>query len=524
MKQFFTITLCLAFALGLCFQSAAQGDRYVDEVFDEISISEGVVYGENFTIEPFLTGNFVAERDDLLMDVYQPEGDDLAERPLVLLFHTGNFAPFPLNGSTGGFRTDSAIVEIANQLTRRGFVVASVDYRLGWFPFDPDQEVRVFSLINAVYRTIQDARTCIRFFKKDFADNGNTYGIDTSRIVLWGLGSGGYQVNATATIDNYQEVVLPKFISGGVPMVVEAWNGNIFGTSVGLVPAGYPILSEGDTLCIPNWVTFDSGDPISSDYALSVNMGGALGDTSWIDENVGPWISFQNTTDPDAPYVEGLVNVPGLNLPVVEVQGAYLIQQLQEAFGNNEDWEDVEFVDPISAAAEEANSKPVTIGNETFPGLTDVEGLYAILGDNSAPWDWWDPNNQNAPDDEDPDKGRALMYIDTILQFAIPRACITLELDCNLDGVVSTEDLISSAQVDLNVFPNPSSGSIFFQAEGESPILGIQLFDLNGRLVHNVEGLRDPQYVLRRGSLPAGTYIAQIRFEEGVVAERLVLK
>jgi len=523
MKQLFTISLFLGCLLGPALHGTAQ-DRYVDEIFDEVSMSDGVVYGENYSVEPLLTGGTEAELQDLLMDVYQPVGDDATDRPLVLLFHTGNFVPFPINGSTGGTRKDSAIVEMANQLARRGFVTASVDYRLGWNPFDMDQEVRVYGLINAVYRTIQDARTCIRYFKKDAVDNGNTYGIDTSKIVLWGLGSGAYLVNATATIDNYPEIVLPKFISGGLPMVVEAINGNIFGTSLGIVPPGYPILSEGDTLCVSNWSNFDSGDPISSDYAMTVNMGGALGDTSWIDEKVVPWISFQNPTDPDAPFVEGLVNVPGLNLPVVEVQGAYLIQQLQKQFGNNDVWEDVEFVDPVSAAAAEANAKPVTIGNETFPGLTDVEGLYALVGDNSAPWDWWSPDNPNAPDDEDPDKGRALMYIDTILQFAIPRACIALDLGCNLDGVVSTEDIIPSAQVDLNIFPNPSSGSIFFQAEGESPIRGIQLFDLNGRLVHNVEGLRDPQYVLRRGTLPAGTYIAQIRFEEGVVAQRLVLK
>lgn len=49
-----------------------------------------------------------------------------------------------------------------------GYVVASVDYRLGWDPVNTSKDIRVFSLINAAYRGVQDASTCIRFSKRRY--------------------------------------------------------------------------------------------------------------------------------------------------------------------------------------------------------------------------------------------------------------------------------------------------------------------------------------------------------------------
>ncbi len=87
-------------------------------------------------------------------------------------------------------KEDSVLVEICTDLAKRGFVAASVSYRAGWNPIAPTQEQRVFGLINAAFRGIQDARTAVRFFRAT-ADGGNPYGINTSKIGVWGDGKGG---------------------------------------------------------------------------------------------------------------------------------------------------------------------------------------------------------------------------------------------------------------------------------------------------------------------------------------------
>ena len=109
----------------------------------------------------------------LVADVYTPVGDSNDARPLMLVFHTGNFLPFPANNGTGGTIKDSTVVEVCTRLAKRGYVAAAVDYRLGWNPIDPSQDIRKFFLINAAYRGVQDCRTAVRYFRKDVADGGN---------------------------------------------------------------------------------------------------------------------------------------------------------------------------------------------------------------------------------------------------------------------------------------------------------------------------------------------------------------
>ena len=69
----------------------------------------------------------------------------------------------------------------------RHVVAVAVDYRLGWNPLSTDQDVRTGTIINAAYRCVQDAHTCVRYFRMDATLNGNTFGIDTSKFVIGGI-------------------------------------------------------------------------------------------------------------------------------------------------------------------------------------------------------------------------------------------------------------------------------------------------------------------------------------------------
>lgn len=415
MKKLSTL-FSLLFVLSI---SQMQGQRYLEEIFDEVTVTTDVQYGMNATVIAYaLLGEAIPE--PLIMDVYEPTGDVETDRPVILYFHTGNFLPHPENGSPSGLRTDSSAVEICSRFARMGYVVASCDYRLGWNPLAETQEERVTTLINAAYRGVQDCRTAVRYFRMTEEEESDPWGIDPGKIAVWGQGTGGYISFTAASLSSYDEILIPKFITtdgegNPIPMVIEAVNGDIYGTTYGVNPL------DNDTLCYTNHVGY------SSDINVAVNMGGAMGDISWYNEGETPIISFHVPTDPFAPYVEGTVIVPGFNLPVVEVQGSYTVQEVGAGFGNNDVF--------ASANLDDVWSQAANANNDGFDGLYPMIRPEGSEFD-SAPWEWWDPetnpNNENGlatNPDMSPEKGR--MFIDTIQGYSAPRLMCALQLEGN---------------------------------------------------------------------------------------------
>jgi acetyl esterase/lipase len=103
--------------------------RYLDEVFTNVTMTSGITYGQNYSI---LTGT--PTLIDLKLDVYEPTGDTVSMRPLIIYLHTGSFLPILFNKTPTGSRQDSATMEMCKQFARRGYVAVSIDYRLGWNP------------------------------------------------------------------------------------------------------------------------------------------------------------------------------------------------------------------------------------------------------------------------------------------------------------------------------------------------------------------------------------------------------
>lgn len=518
MKKILLLSLAMLFGTNALI---SQNERFLDRVFPNVKVETGITYGVNATVLliPFF---MQAVPQPLVFDLYSPEGDTMAERPLVLYFHSGNFLPFPQNQSVSGTRTDSTVVEVCTRLAQMGYVVASVDYRLGWDPVNPVKAVRTSGIINAAYRGVQDANTCIRYFKRSFAEQGNKYGIDTSRITLWGQGTGGYIAMNTSALDNY--IKIPTASNGKfllsippniIPMIIEAANGNIDGTTVGIAPPGMGALwgvPDGDTLCYPNHVGY------SSNFHFGVNMGGAIGDSAWIDPGQKPLVSFQTTNDPFAPYKKGLVVVPVTPpLEVVEVEGSYYVQQLSNEFGNNDAFKNQSkfFNDPYSSAANKLND--------------GFEGLYPILRANpfdSSPWDFWGASNPNdttgrkTNPDMSPEKAR--LFIDTIIAYAAPRACLALGLDCDLSRYTVGTKNLKPSEVGLEVSPNPASNQVFIKTYSEFPIQSAHVLDINGRCYQTIEKINSSQLRIQKSNLNSGMYIIRLQFEKGETFSKVV--
>jgi hypothetical protein len=492
-------------AIAMLSVTGAFAQRYMTEQFTSVDVQTNITYGVNATVLLYqVVGEAVPEQ--LKMDVYSPSGDTETNRPVILYFHTGNFLPFPQNQGAGGTRTDSTIVELCTRLAKLGYVVASCDYRLGWNPIAATQEERVNTLINAAYRGVQDCRTAVRFFRKTAAEDGNPFGIDPTRVAVWGQGTGGYISFAVTGIDAYTDLLLPKFTtSAGIPMVLDFVNGDINGTSVGVNPL------NGDTLCYANHVGY------SSDINVALNMGGACGDISWIDAEDNPMISFQVPSDPFAPYYTGTVIVPGLNLPVVEVQGSYDVQLALSAYGNNGIFELAEGYEPGQVYTDAANST-----NNGFHGLFPLERPVGMEVD-SAPWEWWDaatnPNSANGlATNPDMSAAKGMAYCDSIMGYSVPRIACALNLNTS-PCYISVEE---NEEVSFNVFPNPANES--FAIRASERVSAVRVFDAMGRIVYNSNTTNQEVVFVDSSNWSAGMYTVEIHTSNNAIARKKMLK
>jgi hypothetical protein len=508
--------------------------RYLNEVFPNVNVTYPVAYGQNATVLAYPT----VIKQPLVMSVYQPASDVVTNRPVVLYLHTGNFLPFfnpqtgapGLNGACGGNVNDSSAVEICTRLAKMGYVACSIDYRTGWNPLAATDVLRRYGIINAAYRGVQDLRTCIRYLHRSVLQAGNPLGIDTSRIVVWGQGTGGYITLAAGCLDNYLKVPTAsdgKFLydhdndpnTPPIPMVIPQVNGDIYGTSYGIAPnaAGTGV----DTLCYPNHVGF------SSKFALAVNMGGACADSAWVKPGQPPLISYHVPTDNYAPYGEGIVKVPGTDLNVVKVQGSFIIQHLKEEYGDNSSM--VNNKVPIEgsalgaahAAAFATSPAPFT---ELHTALYPFNMPIASPGPppvptTTAPWEWtsFTGNGCNT------DKTKAIPYIDTIVHFYAPRACFALGLTPCINQILSAREPIAE-NIPVAVAPNPARDVMTLSSAPEHEILNVQVFNHLGRLIQDIHDIKASTYSLQRNNMPAGSYVVKLSFKEGFVTKMVIFE
>lgn len=471
-------------AIGLIGSAFAQ-TRYVDEVFTNVTVSSDVVYGTNITV---MGGSPAPEQ--LKMDVYAPSGDTLSERPVVVYVHTGSFLPVPFNGGCTGSKLDSAVVEMCTQFAKRGFVAAAIDYRLGWNPIG-NQDERTGTLINAVYRGLQDTKNAVRYFRYSQDSLSNPYKIDPNQIMVVGQGSGGYIALAYATLDKPGEITLPKFIdfNTGDPYVDTTLSGNYDGLGgMGLNLENYP--------------------SYSSDVCMVANLGGALGDSTWLEAGDVPMVAFHCPNDIFAPYGYGAVIVPTTGGFVVNVSGSYDAIRRANRLGNNDVFVSAGFSDAYTNAANADND--------------GHEGLFPLVRPTpeSAPWEWWNtacPNDSTSHlTNPDMSKTKALAYIDTIMEYLTPRMVAAF---CEEVGINERE--LSKS---VNVYPNPATEELnIVSSIYNNNIEFVEFFDATGRLVYS-EKINTATYKTSITGLNTGMYFVNIQLREGNVVKKVLIK
>lgn len=507
--------LLAAAALSMGAMASAQ-IRYLDPTFQNVTVTADVEYGQNYFFFPFQGSPippgpppYTPTVGPMTMDIYKPTGDVANSRALVILVHTGNFLPKYLNGSATGDKDDSALVELAHRFTKRGYVTAAPRYRLGWNPLAGTQIERTAQLLNAVYRAIIDVQTAVRYFKT----NAATHGIDPTKIVLVGLGSGGYVVNAYATLNTQAETNLPKFQdTNGNSVINPALVGDVNGSAGAVNQVNYP--------------------GVSKSVAMTINLGGALGDISWLEAGDVPMLAFHCRDDKFAPYDSGTVIVPTTSEPVVDVHGSRTMIKKAVAVGNNNVILNRTFPDAVSARAYSMNAKA------QFEGLFEFRRpLTPGPFQEASPWDWWDSTTvvtqaalygQNGntihlsgkATNPDMSAAKGRRYIDTVLAFAAPRMIVGLNMPGN-EYVGIAKSALNSASV--SVYPNPVTAGFTVSISNEQ-VQSVSVMDMNGRVIRTWNNLNTDNAVIERGDIAAGVYLVKVKTKTGEAARQVIFK
>jgi predicted esterase len=220
--------------------AAAQSNsstRFRDPVFEKVSIKRNINY-QSVVKEGI-------KKKYYLLDLYEPEGDTLELRPLIINLHGGGFKL--------GNKKSTCTPSFSRSYAQRGYVCAAINYRLS-----RKKPLSKFKdLAEGCFDAIEDMNSAIAFL----VAHSREYRIDTNRIILAGNSAGAITV-VQAVYSN--PALRAKFIPGITRPT----------DSTALTPR----------------------------YTAVVNLWGAVFDTGWIQYSSIPIVSIHGTRDRIVPY------------------------------------------------------------------------------------------------------------------------------------------------------------------------------------------------------------------------------
>ena len=198
-------------AVLLIASAAINAQRYQSEIFSAYQLQSNIQYGRAVTV----SGSYM----DLMLDIYKGTGDTLKTRPLVIFIHGGGFKD--------GDKVSNFGTLLCGGLAKRGYLVASINYRLG-------TTGTLESYYEAMIRGVQDGKAAVRFFRRF----SSLYGVDTTQIFVTGSSAGSITALHMAYLRQNE---IPSYVN------LSALGGTLDGASGN---AGYSSLVDG---VISNW-------------------------------------------------------------------------------------------------------------------------------------------------------------------------------------------------------------------------------------------------------------------------------
>lgn len=153
------------------------GTRYKNYIFNNYTVKTET-YIQNSV-------NYTGVSKNLVMDIFTPANDNEVNRPCIIFLYGGGFS----------MKIDDGLQEICKSMVLRGYVVAAIDYRIG---FNGDKVAancggNVYNdFLKAELRATQDAIAAIKYIKS----NASRLGVNADLIFI-----GGQSAGAIAALD-----------------------------------------------------------------------------------------------------------------------------------------------------------------------------------------------------------------------------------------------------------------------------------------------------------------------------------
>lgn len=222
------------------------------------------------------------------MDIFEPKDDTASLRPLIIFEHGGAYWT--------GTKDYESQIKMGEEFAKLGYVFSSATYRL-----EPTFVSLLFQdlMLKAVGRGVQDTKELVRYFYNSARDSSNPFRIDTTKIFLCGASAGAFNVMHAIYLDSLDNLSTE-------------WRGWL--NDIGGVFGNYDFIDFG------------------KDVFGVVNINGALGDKSYLDNEHTNFLSVHNIWDPEIPFNRGrpyniatLMYVDGSNVlhPYAQNLGIY---------------------------------------------------------------------------------------------------------------------------------------------------------------------------------------------------------
>lgn len=510
--RFLLKTMIVSFFIFLHFQIGAQPLRYSKKVFEKSDTLKDVEYAK----APWLNnpvallseyniheGEAKTEMRPLYMDIFSPSNDTVKHRPAIIFMHSGGFL--------SGTRHNDDMLALCDSFARRGYVTATIDYRIGMgatinriFGIIIGAKVDEANGYRSFYRAMQDSRAAIRFLKL----NSENYGIDTTKIFLYGSSAGAILSIHNLYLDKPAEIDSAAFKN--------------------------PSLGQLDSIGIQGF---------AGKANATVALWGSLLNPEVIEIETTPVFLAHGTADDVVPFKKGKllgnieIPISTMKLELPDGYGSYCIDTALQNRGIPHQTYFVEGkkhefygVDTGEFPEDGPNAYWDTIIWKTSDFLFDIfqpevdfqvetQNLTSIFTNTSseiysARWDFGD-NITRTGNIVEHVYNQSGIYKVTLTACNKNMACDTISKMVETENKVFAEEILFNK---IRIFPNPASD--FVVIEGLIDNAQIRIFNMNGTLIQMKENIGNGTLNIQQ--LETGIYAVEIKNHQQKTTLKLV--
>ena len=480
-----------------CSYVQSQEYRYTETLYSSSLISENVVYRTAPSLNaPYAIENNTTD-EDLEMDIYVPQGDTNTLRPAIIFAHSGGFL-------TGNKNHDD-MMAFCDSLSRKGYVTATINYRLGFYPIS---NINMHGT-RAVYRGIQDGMAAVRYMRA----NASTYDVDPDKIYFVGSSAGSFIGLHSLYMD---EDEIPSEV-GAVSYINSVPPFNHTAPDLGPLNIGDHLTYNGkpDAL-VALWGAIQSPTMINSDDDSPVFLIHG-GNDSVVPFEIGPPFGYSAFNDT---YGSHEINDRLDELEITNKE-TYFVSDGEHEFygtdngtwsngnGGNEYWDLV--FEKITTFLWEQHKPTANFqyqqgdGNTTSPYTVDFTDLSS--GATNWLWDFGDGNTSTEQNPshtyEDLGAYQVTLYIENAI----------LSWDEITIDIYTALSVTENELMDFRFFPNPTTDHLHFSFQEPYPSIQIQLVDIKSQLIRERTFVNTKDVLFEMQDIAKGIYIVLVTKE-----------